>query len=81
MAGEVNAVMRPGASGTAAVTVMLDDKPIGEARGAAVGADGVARFDRSGMIRLVAGAPRGKHVLTLIGSDPGVQVYVFTFGP
>ena len=81
MAGEVNAVMRPGASGNAAITVMLDDKPIGEARGADVGADGVARFDRPGMIRLVAGAPRGKHVLTLIGTDPGLQVYVFTFGP
>jgi thiol-disulfide isomerase/thioredoxin len=81
MAGEVNAVMRPGSSGNAAVTVLLDGKPIGEARGADVGADGVARFDRSGMIRLVAGAPRGKHVLTLVGNDPGLQVYVFTFGP
>jgi thiol-disulfide isomerase/thioredoxin len=80
-AGEVNAVMRPGASGKAAVAVMLDDKPIGQARGADVGPDGVARFDRSGMIRLVAGASRGKHVLTLVASDPGLQVYVFTFGP
>ena len=58
-AGEVNLVMQPGSSGTAAVTVLLDGKPVGEARGADVGADGVARFDRSGMIRLVAGAPRG----------------------
>jgi hypothetical protein len=80
-AGEVNMVMQPGASGTAAVTVILDGKPIGEARGADVGADGVARFDRSGMIRLVARAPRRKHVLTLVSSDPGLRAYVFTFGP
>ena len=50
-------------------------------RGADVGPDGVARFDRSGMIRLVARAPRGNHVLTLVVNDPGLQVYVFTFGP
>jgi thiol-disulfide isomerase/thioredoxin len=80
-AGEVNLVMQPGASGKAAVTVVLDGKPIGEVRGADVGPDGVARFDRSGMIRLVARAPRGKHVLTLVASDRGLQVYVFTFGP
>ena len=46
--------MQPGASGKAAVAVVLDGKPVGEARGADVGADGVARFDRSGMIRLIA---------------------------
>jgi thiol-disulfide isomerase/thioredoxin len=80
-AGEVNVVMQPGPSGKAAVVVMLDGKPIGEARGADVGPDGVARFDRSGMIRLVARAPRGNRVLTLVASDPGLQVYVFTFGP
>jgi len=80
-AGEVNLVARPGPSGKAAITVLLDDKPIGEARGADVGPDGVARFDRSGMIRLVARAPRGSHVLTLVASDPGLQMYVFTFGP
>jgi len=80
-AGEVNLVARPGPSGKAAITVILDDKPIGEARGADVGPDGMARFDRSGMIRLVARAPRGSHVLTLVASDPGLQMYVFTFGP
>jgi thiol-disulfide isomerase/thioredoxin len=80
-AGEVNMVMQPGASGTAAVTVLLDGKPVGDARGADVGPDGVARFDRSGMIRLVARATRGKHVLTLVSSDPGLRAYVFTFGP
>jgi thiol-disulfide isomerase/thioredoxin len=79
-AGEVNMVMQPG-PGTAAVTVLLDGKPLGEGRGADVGPDGVARFDRSGMIRLVARAPRGKHVLTLVSSDPGLRAYVFTFGP
>jgi hypothetical protein len=80
-AGEVNVVMQPGASGKAAVAVLLDGKPVGEARGTDVSPDGVARFDRSGMVRLVARVPRGHHVLTLVASDPGLQVYVFTFGP
>lgn len=80
-AGEVNVVMEPGVSGKAAVNVLLDGKPVGEARGADVGADGVARFDRSGMVRLVAGASRGRHVLTLVAADPGLRAFVFTFGP
>ena len=80
-AGEVNLVMQPGRSGRAAVLVLLDGKPVGEARGMDVGADGVARFDRSGMIRLVAGASRRRHVLTLSSSDAGLRAYVFTFGP
>jgi len=80
-AGEVNLVMQPGPSGTSAVTVLLDGKPVGEARAADVGPDGVARFDRSGMVRLVSHAPGGKHVLTLLASDPGLRAYVFTFGP
>ena len=80
-AGEVNLVMQPGSAGSAAVTVLLDGKPVGDAHGADVGADGVARFDRSGMIRLVAGAPRRRHVLTLVTSDPGVRAFAFTFGP
>ena len=81
VAGEVNLVMQPGLSGRAAVTVLLDGKPIVDARGTDVGADGVARFDRSGMIRLVAGVPQRRHVLTLASSDPGLRAYVFTFGP
>lgn len=80
-AGEVNLVVQPGPSGKSSMKVLLDEKPIGEARGADVAPDGVARFDRSGMIRLVAGAPRKKHILTLVTSDPGVRLYVFTFGP
>ena len=80
-AGEVNLVMQPGPSGQAAVTVLLDGKPVGDARGVDVGTDGVARFDRSGMIRLVAAAPRRRHVLTLSSSDSGLRAYVFTFGP
>ena len=79
--GEVNLVMQPGPSGRASVSVLLDGKPIGEARGMDVGTDGIARFDRSGMIRLVAGAPRRRHVLTLSSSDAGLRAYVFTFGP
>ena len=81
IAGEVNLVVQPGPTGRSAMTVLLDGNPIGEARGTDVGADGVARFDRSGMIRLVAGASRKQHVLTLTTSDPGVRLYVFTFGP
>ena len=46
--GEVNLVMQPGPSGRAPVTVLLDGKPIGDARGMDVGTDGVARFDRLG---------------------------------
>src|SRR4029077_11725544 len=61
-AGEVNLVMQPGRSGRAAVTVLLDGKAVGDARGMDVGTDGIARFDRSGMIRLVAGAPPRRHV-------------------
>jgi hypothetical protein len=80
-AGEVNLVMQPGASGSAAVTVLLDGKPVGEARGTDVGADSVARFDRSGMLRMVAGASRRRHVLTLVSADPGLRAFVFTFGP
>jgi thiol-disulfide isomerase/thioredoxin len=80
-AGEVNLVMQPGPSGRGAVSVLLDGKPVGEARGMDVGTDGVARFDRSGIIRLVVGAQRRRHVLTLSSSDPGLRAYVFTFGP
>ena len=80
-AGEVNLVMQPGPSGKAAVSVQLDGKPVVDARGADVGADGVARFDRSGMIRLIARATREKHVLTLTSDEPGVRAFVFTFGP
>ena len=80
-AGEVNLVAQPGPSGKSAITGRLDGNPIGDARGADVGSDGVARFDRSGMLRLVAHAPKTKHVLTLETSDPGVRLYVFTFGP
>jgi hypothetical protein len=80
-AGEVNLVMQPGPSGSAAVTVLLDGKPVGDVRGADVGSDGVARFDGPRMIRLVAGAARRRHVLTVVTSDPGVRAFAFTFGP
>jgi hypothetical protein len=81
IAGEVNLVVQPGPSGSAAVTVLLDGKPVGDVRGADVGSDGVARFDGPRMIRLVAGAARRRHVLTLVTSDPGVRAFAFTFGP
>jgi hypothetical protein len=80
-AGEVNLVMQPGPSGSAAVMVLLDGKPVGDVRGADVGSDGVVRFDGPRMIRLVAGAARRRHVVTLVTSDPGVRAFAFTFGP
>ena len=80
-AGEVNLVIEPGPSGRAAVSVLLDGKPVSDARGMDVGTDGIARFDRSGMIRLVVNASRRRHVLTLSSNDAGLRAYVFTFGP
>jgi hypothetical protein len=80
-AGEINLVMQPGEGGKGDVQVILDGKPISEHRGADVGADGYARFDRSGMIRLVAGAPKEPHTLVLETSDPGLKMFSFTFGP
>jgi hypothetical protein len=77
----MNLVLQPGPSGSAAVSVLLDGKPISDARDADVGADGVARFDRSGMIRLVVGAARRRPVLTVVTSNPGVRAFAFTFGP
>jgi thiol-disulfide isomerase/thioredoxin len=79
--GEVNLVVQPPPSGKGALTVLLDGKPVASARGADVGEDGVARFDRSGMLRLVAGAAQGSHLLTLVSNEPGFRAYVFTFGP
>ena len=40
-----------------------------------------ARFDRSGMVRLVAGAPPRRHVLTLSSNEHVLRAYVFNFGP
>jgi thiol-disulfide isomerase/thioredoxin len=82
VAGEVNLVMTPGPSGKAVVRVLLDGVPVpAGSRGADVGPDGVARFDRSGMIRLVAGAKKERHRLVLETRDPGLRTFAFTFGP
>jgi hypothetical protein len=81
MGSEANLVVQPPPSGKGALTVLLDGKPVSAARGADVGEDGVARFDRSGMLRLVNGAGKGNHVLTLVSSEPGFRAYVFTFVP
>jgi hypothetical protein len=59
----------------------VQSKPVGAVRGSDVDEDGMARFDRPGMFRLVAGAPRRRHVLKLSATDPGLRAYVFTFGP
>jgi hypothetical protein len=80
-AGEVNLVLQPGPSGVSPVSVLLDGKPISDGRGADVTPDGMVRVDRSGMFRLVAGAPKRKHTLTLVVTDPGLRAFVFTFGP
>jgi thiol-disulfide isomerase/thioredoxin len=79
-AGEVNLVAQPGASGEASLSVLLDGAPLASL-GDDVDKDGVARFDRSGMLRLVSGASREDHVLSLVSAEPGVRAYVFTFGP
>jgi hypothetical protein len=76
----VNLVMQPGSSGRVAVTVLLDGKPVDDGRGADVGADGVAHFDRSGMIRLVARAPR-QHQGWRWWRTTLACVRSFTFGP
>jgi hypothetical protein len=64
--------VHPGPAGKVAIAVMLDEKPVGKPRGADVDPDGVARFDRAGMIRLLAGTPQGEHVLTLVANEPGL---------
>jgi thiol-disulfide isomerase/thioredoxin len=81
VAGEVNLVLQPGPSGKGEMKVFVDGKPVSTERGADVGADGVARFDRAGMIRLVAGAEKKKHRLELVTADPGLRAFAFTFGP
>ncbi len=80
-AGEVNLVADPGPEGPAAVRVLLDGKPAGDARGADVDPDGTAVVDRAAMIRLVDGATPGEHRLTLRAERSGLRAYVFTFGP
>ncbi|MEH0821675.1 redoxin [Micromonospora sp. CPCC 205739] len=80
-AGEVNLVVDPGPAGQAAVRVLLDGEPIGDERGADVDPDAVAHIDRAAMIRLVAGASRDEHLLTLVADRPGLRAYAFTFGP
>jgi thiol-disulfide isomerase/thioredoxin len=80
-AGEVNLVVDPGPTGQAAIQVLLDGNPIGEERGPDVGSDAVARIDRAAMVRLVTGASRVDHLLTLVTDQPGFRAYVFTFGP
>jgi hypothetical protein len=79
--GEVNLVMQPGPSGRAAVTVLLDGKLIGDARGMDVGTDGVARFDRLGDDPPRRRCATATAMLTLSSSDVGLRAYVFAFGP
>jgi len=79
--GEVNLIMQPGAAGKAEVKVKLDGKDVGARRGGDVGEGSTARFDRSGMIRLVRGAGPGAHRLELETKDDGLRAYAFTFGP
>ncbi|SCG79069.1 hypothetical protein GA0070609_5774 [Micromonospora echinaurantiaca] len=80
-AGEVNLVVDPGPDRPVPVSVLLDGQPIGAERGADVGPDAVAQVDRAAMIRLVAGASRDDHLLTLVTDRPGFRAYAFTFGP
>jgi hypothetical protein len=74
-AGEVNLVMQPGPSGSAAVTVLLDEKARGDVR---VQTSALTEWRASTtprMIRVVAGAARRHHVLTLVTSDPGFRAF------
>lgn len=80
-AGEVNLVAKAGPSGEGVVTVLLDGEPIGAERGADLTPGGLAHVDRPAMFRLVDGASRDDHELTLITSQPGFRAYAFTFGP
>ncbi|QGN48961.1 redoxin domain-containing protein [Micromonospora sp. WMMC415] len=80
-AGEVNLVVDPGPTGRAEVRVLLDGEPIGGERGADVDADSVAHLDRAAMVRLVDGASRDDHLLSLVTGQVGFRAYVFTFGP
>ncbi|NES13774.1 MULTISPECIES: redoxin domain-containing protein [Micromonospora] len=80
-AGEVNLVVDPGPAGPAAIRVLLDGNAVDGERGGDVGPDAVARIDRPRMVRLVAGASRTDHELTLVVDQPGFRAYVFTFGP
>ncbi|MER7441750.1 redoxin [Micromonospora avicenniae] len=80
-AGEVNLVVEPGSAGPATLRVLLDGQPIGDRRGTDVDIDGTARVDRPRMVRLVAGASRDDHLLTVIADQPGCRAYAFTFGP
>lgn len=80
-AGEVNLIAQPPPDIEAPVTVLLDGQPIHEERGSGVEPDAVARIDHPHMIRLVAGATHGDHVLTLLAPQPGLRAYAFTFGP
>jgi len=79
--GEANLVLAPGKRGKAELHVKLDGKDVGEHRGEDVGEDSVARFDRSGIVRLVRGAGRGEHRLELETKDEGLRAFAFTFGP
>jgi thiol-disulfide isomerase/thioredoxin len=79
--GEVNLVLQPGAAGNAELKVKLDGEDVGARRGGDVGEESTARFDRSGMVRLVRGAGPGAHRLELETRDDGLRAYSFTFGP
>jgi hypothetical protein len=65
-AGEMNLVVQPGPSGSAAISVLLDGKAVGDARGPDVGTDGVARFRWA-----PHDSPGRRFVATTARADPG----------
>lgn len=79
-ASEVNLVADPGGR-AAEIVVRLDGRRLDEAHGTDVGRDGVARFDRPGMVSLVRGAALEEHELVLETRSPGLRLFAFTFGP
>jgi hypothetical protein len=81
-ARDLNLVLAPPASGAPVrFAVKLDDRPPGDAHGLDVDESGEGAFAEPRMYQLVrqrgADGPRAFEITFL---DPGVRVYVFTFG-
>jgi thiol-disulfide isomerase/thioredoxin len=81
-ARDANLVMGPGtAAGGIPFRVYLDRRPVGDAHGTDVGADGTGIVDGPGTYQLVRqGGPIDDRVVELEFQAPGVEAYCFTFG-
>ena len=81
-ARDANLVVGPGtAAGGIPFRVYLDGRPVGDAHGTDVGADGTGIVDGPGTYQLVRqGGPIDDHVVELEFQEPGLEAYCFTFG-